>query len=90
MHKIRIHTARVETRHGTSVASVIDDPIFPRDSDDITNELMRKLDYEENEDDDDCWSHPGNCDGVGAYFDYDGYIDVEIPESIVKRIMEGE
>ena len=51
----------------------------------IVEELMGKLNYTENEDDD---SYPGNCDGVGAYFSYDGYIDFEIPESIVKRIMD--
>lgn len=87
-HKIRVYTARVETRHGTQSTSLIDDPVSPRSHDDIIDELMWKLNYTENEDDDDCCNQSGECDGVDAYFDYDGYMDYEIPESIVKRIME--
>ena len=41
------------------------------------------------DDNDDYWGYPGHCDGVGAYFDYN-YEDLEIPESIVNRILKGE
>lgn len=34
--------------------------------------------------------YPGFWEGdVGAYFDYDGYEDIEIPESIIHLIMKG-
>jgi hypothetical protein len=87
-HKIRIYTARVETRYGTSVASIVDDPESSMCIFDIEDKLMEKLNYTVNEDVDACY--PGNCDGEGAYFDYDGYVDLEIPESIVNRILKGE
>lgn len=88
-HKIRVYTATVETKHGIDSAFVANDPILERDEGDIIDELMEKLNYTENEDNDDYWGYPGHCDGVGAYFDYN-YEDLEIPESIVNRILKGE
>lgn len=87
-HKIRIHLARMETKYGTDVTTIVDDPVSSRNTTDVIDELMGKLNYTENEDND-C-DYPGHCDGIGAYFDYDGYIDVDIPESIVERIKKGE
>ena len=88
-YKIRIHSGRVETRYGVDVASFVDDPNSPKyKGDDIEEKLMEMLSYEESDDKDS--EYPGYYDGyVGAYFDYDGYIDVDIPASIVSDILNG-
>ena len=87
-YKIRIYLARMETKYGTDVAFIVDDPVSPRDTDDVLNELMDNLNYTENEDEH-C-DYPGHCVGTGAYFDFDAYEDLEIPESIIERILKGE
>lgn len=88
-YKIRVYTGRIETKYGVDIASIVGDPMVPRDQSDIIDELMNKLDYTENEDDG-C-DYPGCWDNTcGAYFDYDGYIDFTIPESIIERILKGE
>lgn len=86
MEKIRIHTGRIQNKYGVDVASLIDDPVDPMyNMDEVKEQLMKSLDYTPNEDDDS--EYPGLYDGeVGSYFDYDGYIDVNIPQSIVDRI----
>lgn len=89
-HEIRIHTGRIETKYGVDIASIIDDPMSPRKDSDVIDALMNELNYTENEDDDGC-DYPGQWDHTcGAYFDYDGYIDFAIPESIIERILKGE
>lgn len=100
-HKIRIHKGYMETRHGTDAAFVVDDPLSPLNREEVVKILMDKLGYEDDEDDfdeddfdeddEDYENRKGSDDtGSWAYFDYWGYSDVEIPESIVKRIMKGE
>lgn len=88
VYKIRIHSARMETRYGVDFATIVDNATAPEYAEDeIIAMLMGKLSYEEATDDN--ASYPGYFDGdVGAYFDYDGYIDVDIPESIVNDILK--
>lgn len=88
-YKIRIHSGRVETKYGVDVASFVDDPNNPKyKGDDIEEKLMEMLSYTKA--DDESSEYPGYYDDyVGAYFDYDGYIDVDIPESIVNEILKG-
>lgn len=87
-YKIRIHSARMETRYGVDFATIVDNPIAPEYTEyEIISKLMEKLSYEEATDDNP--DYTGYYDGdIGAYFDYDGYIDVEIPESIVNDIVK--
>lgn len=87
-YKIRLYTGRIDTKYGVDVASFVDDPNAPKYTTDTAMEkLMSMLSYEEAEDDP---VYPGYCDGeIGAFFDYDGYIDVDIPESIVSEILKG-
>lgn len=86
MEKIRIHTGRIENHYGVTVASIIDDPVNPMyDMDEVIAKLMESLDYTPNKDN--ASAYPGFWDGeVGSYFDYDGYIDVNIPQRIIDRI----
>ena len=88
IYQIRIHTGRMETKYGVDVATLIDDPDDLNYSDDeVIAVLKDKLFYEDAKDEDS--GYPGYYDGeVGAYFDYDGYFDVKIPDSILKRIIE--
>lgn len=85
---IRIHKARMETRFGVDTAQLFDDPKQPKyTNEEAIEELQKMFGYEPNEDS--TIENPGVYDGESAYFDYDGYEDVEIPESIVQRIMKG-
>ena len=87
-YKIRIHKARIEHRFGVDTAQLLDDPKRPKYTSDKAIEILKEMfGYEPNEDS--TIENPGVCDGESAYFDYDGYEDVEIPESIVQRIMKG-
>lgn len=88
-YMLRMHTARMDTKYGVDVARLFDDPVKPQyTKDEAVEVLMDLLGYVPNEKDDS--EYPGFWEGdVGAYFDYDGYEDIEIPESIICRIMEG-
>lgn len=44
-HKIRIHSAQMETKYGTDTDFTVDDPASPRNTEDIIDELMGKLNY---------------------------------------------
>ena len=87
MEKIRIHMGRVSNRYGTDVTTIIDDPVKPQYSYSmLISTLMRNLDFVPKDE-----NHSGRCEGfydegVEAYFDYDGYIDMDIPQSIIDRI----
>ena len=84
MEKIRIYTGRMENKYGVTVASVIDDPVYPNyTQDEIIEKLMNKLEFNPELGDD---TYPGYWEDVGSFFDYDGYIDVNIPQSIIERI----
>jgi len=86
--RIRAYKAVMETRYGVDQATVYDDPIEPKypTEEAAVSELMDQLGYvpakKENS------GYPGYWDGnVGAYFDYIGSTDIEIPETIVQRII---
>lgn len=87
MEKIRIHMGRMNNSYGTDVTTIIDDPVKPQyRHDTVIKILMYNLDFTPMEED-----HNDSCEGfydegVKAYFDYDGYIDVDIPQSIIERI----
>ena len=86
-YKIRMHTATMNTRYGDDVFHLFDDPDNPTYS---KNEVVKHLlDMAGCEEDTNGESgYPYLCEGdVGAYFEYKGFIDIEIPESIVKRIL---
>ena len=89
-YKVRIHSGRIKTKYGVCVASFVDDPNNQKyKGDDVEEKLMEMLSYTKA--DDESSEHPGYYDDyVGAYFDYDGYIDVDIPESIVNDILRKE
>lgn len=89
IYKVRIHTGRMETKYGVDITKLIDDPDDPNyTEDEVIAVLKDKLYYEDAKDED--AEYPGYYDGeVGAYFDYDGYIDVKIPDTIVSRILKG-
>lgn len=89
MFKIRIHNGNMETKYGVDNAFIYDDPVSPKYSTDkdIINKLMNQLGYVEAESDNS--EYPGYYDDdIGAYFEYAGYVDVPIPESIVERIKQ--
>lgn len=91
MEEIRIHKGEMETRYGTDFAIVFDDPVCPKyTEEDAIRELKSELNFTDADDNDDS-EYDGYWDGsVGAYFDYKGFFDVQIPESIVERIrLEG-
>ena len=83
-HKIRIYKGNMETRHGVDAEFYIADPVNPPNEEYVIEKLKSYLGFEE--DDEEC----GSCEGGWAYFDYAGYEDIDIPESIVKRILKGE
>ena len=86
VYKVRIHLGRMETKYGVDVATLIDDPNAPNYThEEVFTILKDKLGYTDTEDENS--DYPGTYDEeVGAYFDYDGYIDVNIPQSIIDRI----
>lgn len=88
-YMLRMHTARMDTKYGVDVARLFDDPVKPQyTKDDAIQTLMESLGYEPNEKEDS--EYPGFWEGdVGAYFDYDGFEDIEIPKSIINRIVAG-
>lgn len=87
-YKIRMHKARIETKYGVDTATVFDDPESPKyNNDEVLKKLMYQLSYEPDESESS--EYPGFWDGdVGAYFDYDGFEDIEIPDSIIKRVLD--
>ena len=88
IHKIRIHMGRMETKYGVDVATLIDDPAQPQMTvDEVESKLMGYLNYKPKDENDDDLGYPGTYDDRGAYFDYDGYIDVDIPPTIINRIL---
>lgn len=98
-HTIRIHKGCIETRHGSDFAFIVDDPLSPLNREKAAKILMDELNYEDEDDleeddeeyeDEDYENRKGSCEDGWAYFDYWGYEDVEIPESIVERILKGE
>lgn len=88
-YKIRVHKGQMETRYGVDSAIVVDDPSAPKTKKKIIEELMYELGYEESENGNS--EYPGYYDGeVGAYFDYIGCIEIDIPETIINRILENK
>lgn len=85
-YKIRKHFGIMQTKHGVDTATVFDDPVNPKyTKDEVIEELMSILGYKES--DDENFAYPGTYEDIGAYFDYNGYDDIEIPESIINRII---
>lgn len=91
-HKIRVYKGTMETRHGVDAEFHIADPVNPPSEEYVIDKLKSYLGYEneKSEDDDEEDEERGSCEGGWAYFDYWGYEDVDIPESIVERILKGE
>ena len=90
-YKVRIHMGRMETKYGVDVATLVDDPVQSQMTvDEVESKLMGYLNYKPKDENDDDLDYPGTYDDRGAYFDYDGYIDVDIPQSIVKRILDNK
>ncbi len=86
MEKIRVHKGNMQTKYGVDYAHVYDDPVNPQYTEEqAIEELMSELGYIESGEDDGC-EYPGTYEGCGAYFEYNGYADIIIPESIVQRI----
>lgn len=83
---VRVHKGRMETRYGVDYAVVLDDPKTPRFTQKQIEKLLKQeLSYQDSKKKSD--EYPGYFDGeVGAYFDYCGYLDIEIPETIVERL----
>lgn len=90
VYKIRIHTGRMETTYGVDFATLIDDPNDPNYTEEEAIATLKDLLFYEDAKDEDA-KYPGYYDGeVGAYFDYDGYADLKIPDSIIKDIIENK
>lgn len=88
-YMIRVYTATVETKHGVDRAQLYDDPVQPLYTrENMLSTLMNILNYEESEEtNDDIWTN-GLWDGyLDADFEYEGYEDIEIPDTIVQRII---
>lgn len=85
-YTIRVHTGTIETKYGVDADVVVEDPEYPQSN--AVEKLKHLLDYTDNEDPRS--DTPGYYDGyVGAFFEYYGYEDYEIPETIVRRIKMG-
>ena len=86
-YTIRVHTATVETKYGVDREQLYDDPVKPLYVDtEAIDTLMSILNFEETENED-SWTN-GVWDGdTDAYFEYEGYKDIEIPKTIVLRII---
>lgn len=85
-YTIRVHTGTIETKYGVDAAVVIEDPECPQNN--AVKKLKHLLGYTDNDDPES--DPPGYYDGdVGAFFEYYGYEDYEIPETIVRRIKMG-
>lgn len=85
---IRVHKGRMETKYGVDFAIVLDDPQALRFTQKQTEKLLkRELSYRDSKKKN--GEYPGRFDGeVGAYFDYCGYSDIEIPDTIVERLVQ--
>ena len=81
--KIRIHEATTSSCYGEDITQLFDDPISPRyeTDEDAEYALMDKLGYVEDE-----YGDGYVCEDIEATFEYHGYFDVAIPDSIVQRI----
>lgn len=86
-YKIRIHMARIETEYGIDVAQLLDDPENPSYMwTEATRKLKKILSYEDPAEIGDIGHIELRNEKIWAYFDYDGYVDMEIPDAIVQRI----
>lgn len=90
-YKIRIYRAHMSTKYGTDVAHLFDDPVDPNYTyEEVIEKLKDELDYVDfDEDQENGEGHTGLYDGdILAYFDYDCFKEIEIPDSIVQRIVK--
>jgi len=83
--KIRIHEATANSRYGDDFTFLFDDPITPKyqTEREIEIVLQKELGYTEDE-----FGNGYLHDDIEATFEYNGYIDVAIPDSIVNRIRQ--
>ena len=89
MAEIRIHKGYMHTKYGDDHAYLIDDPVLPTYTEaGVMLQLMKELEFTPN-----CYNENDNfhdglySDGEHAEFEYIGYQDVAIPESVVSRII---
>jgi len=81
LEKIRIHEATIDTRYGTDYYQLFDDPVSPMYQGwDAASALKKKSGYTEDADGN------GFIHDTAADFEYHGFYDTEIPQSIVDRI----
>lgn len=86
---IRVHRGSMSNRHGTDFAVICDDPKNPQyaSEEQAKKALKFALGYVDNTAPD--AEYPGyreDDEDLGCYFDYLGYYDTMIPDSIVQRI----
>lgn len=82
--KIRVHKGMMTTKYGTDHAFLYDDPLTPQyTTEAVIERLMETLDYTPSTDNQFEGFFDGDCN---AFFNYEGYTDIVIPESIVQRI----
>lgn len=89
MEKLRVYSGSVSTMYGVEHGAIYDDPVSPAYISEAVAilKLMSKLDYVEAENGDS--EYPGYwANDVCAKFEYEGYVDIDIPDTIVKRIRD--
>lgn len=77
---IRVYTASMETHYGTNFEFLLDDPANPQYNDGKAEAALRKvLGFKKRGDGSGYWEEDPYHD---AYFQYDGYSDVALPDSL--------
>lgn len=83
-YKVKVYKMDMETKYGIDTEIALVDPNSFCEED-VLNELMQRLDYEPADNDPDVDGYC--CDGtVGAWLLINDY-DIEIPQSIIDRII---
>lgn len=84
-YSVQVWVGEMETRYGVDHAHVLADPMTYEENKQVaTAHLKQWLGYEDTP----CGDYPGRCDDdVGAYFSSEAF-DMEIPKSIVERIVK--
>lgn len=86
MDRIRVHKASMQTKYGEDIFRLYDDPECPKykSQKSATVALMEIASFVPSDSNDS--EYHGTFEDVGAYFEYLGFTDIVIPETIVQRI----
>lgn len=88
-YKVRVHFAEMSTRFGVDKAFVFDDPKHPTKKSGVIKALREKLDFKPSKRKDiDGNGFYGGDEDTPACFEYAGFEDYVLPESLVKRIQD--